>query len=909
MSSPLDLDLTAGARPGKAPVPGTAARAAAPRVTSPLDLDLALTGNAPPTPGQQARAAWAQTPEWKRLGEFALHGVNNIGAGLESILGVNPRGPLATRFDRAVERATGQGKPYPRPVINALERQHPGYNYGVKWPAEFAASMPLGEAAGALAGGVAGGLAPKVFGELPEGASLGARALAALPRSMATGAAYGVQQPTGHPLENAAIGALTMPLFEGALHGGATLAGGAAKGIENLWNGLTKPVLDDAAVDQRVGEYLRKLGAPESVTPRSTPEGVALPTAVHANDPTLLDLQGKERASTRAVPFNELAAQNNAAILQGMRGRLAPNADQGSISTAAHDLLQSAQARGRAAVRAAYAPFDAIKGGVYLEPGPVQKALGEAYGELLPTHQKMLPDEVRQVLEADRPLSLKNDIENLGARLSDAIGNTPPGTPASRALMMMRDALNKGAEDSPLANQPQRGALTYEAARASLPARNMAASDPAQDSILEWLAKHPQGISSEEALAQGLDPADLRSRLARVGIRRAFRQGGMSFDAAAEALHQAGYPVADAQGNYDPNVLLNSIDSELRGRPVYSVANTRQGAELAHEAAMATPATREPPDLTDLAHRAMQADPGTTQALLDGWTDDNPETLSRVQQGLRAIAEPPQAAEPITTWQTAKETNRQFRERFPQGTARDTEARSWLANWLTGGKEPTKFLSEAANGPRRSQAVLDAFEDPAEREQMRQLMVNHYTNRLIGLTNQGVPGLRTLNAPYLSLSRMTNAPLERVILNPDESDALDNYVRAAHDNAKITQRTMGGSSETASLLGHQAGKTNGLLGSGIVHAAAKIHPAVGALAHALLPDAASEGTADALQGRLTSSLLDPAVYNRVMGTAQPTPGLFRKLMQGGAQGALALGARAPAVALPVGLVPGLSGVR
>lgn len=115
--------------------------------------------------------------------------------------------------------------------------------------------------------------------------------------------------------------------------------------------------------------------------------------------------------------------------------------------------------------------------------------------------------------------------------------------------------------------------------------RNYAASDPTEDSILQYLAKHPRGLDSTEAAAQGLDPSQFNAPESMVGIKRAFRRGGMSFDQAAETLHQAGYPVADAQGNYDPNALLDAIDGELRGSPVYSMANTRRLAELEQAAA------------------------------------------------------------------------------------------------------------------------------------------------------------------------------------------------------------------------------------------------------------------------------------------------------------------------------------
>jgi hypothetical protein len=104
-------------------------------------------------------------------------------------------------------------------------------------------------------------------------------------------------------------------------------------------------------------------------------------------------------------------------------------------------------------------------------------------------------------------------------------------------------------------------------------------ADPRHDSILEFLARHPRGLDSEEARRQGIDPADMALSHAHVGIKRAFRKGGLSFDHAAEALHEAGYPVDDAQGHYSPNALLDKIDSELRGTKVYSSRNEARLSE------------------------------------------------------------------------------------------------------------------------------------------------------------------------------------------------------------------------------------------------------------------------------------------------------------------------------------------
>lgn len=95
------------------------------------------------------------------------------------------------------------------------------------------------------------------------------------------------------------------------------------------------------------------------------------------------------------------------------------------------------------------------------------------------------------------------------------------------------------------------------------------------ESLLKWLSKHSRGLSSEEAKLSGFDPADMRGGVTmsqgRVGVRGAFRRNGMTFDEAAEAAAEAGFPVTDARGSYDPNILQDLIDRELRGSPVYRI--------------------------------------------------------------------------------------------------------------------------------------------------------------------------------------------------------------------------------------------------------------------------------------------------------------------------------------------------
>lgn len=890
--------------PGSPQAPGPAGAApGAPDDSLLPDLTAYTSAPATATPGQQAAAIWANTPAWQKPLLFVGQGINDVGTGIDRLLGIPTGGPIPqANYGRYSVNADKQASPA---VWNALDAQHPGFNYLVKWPAELGMSAPLGEGAGALV--------EKALPELPAGANLLTRALYRAPAAVARGATYGVQQPGGSPGVNAAIGAVTGPVFEG----GASLAGKGlgmgAEGTQALWRKFFPKALTQPELDLVLARRIADQGLPTAVTVKPTPPGVELPTAVHSGNPKLMALQAAERISGTGTPFYEMAGANNSAIVNGLQQAMAPQADSSAISTTAHDLLQAAQKRAKAAVTAAYRPFDAVKGGVYLERAPVQRALQEARAGLLPAHQEGLPAKLQEVINATGPLHLTNDIEDLSARLNDAVRNAKPGTTAARAAIIMRDALNKGVEDAPLANQPELGALTYDPARNPLPGRNMAAPDPREDSILEFMAKHPKGLSFEEGAAQGLDPADMRSRLARVGIRRAFRQGGISLDQAAETLHQAGYPVADARGNYDPNVLLNAIDSELRGRPTYSTANTRQAAELDHEAATATAPARAAPgpsDLVAMIERAGQTSPEVARAAVEAWTDDEPETLARVYGALREGMAPKGVPEATELWQNAKATNKAFRDRFPQGTARDTEARQWLSRWLGGRKDSSRFLTEALISPARSQAVLDSLTDsPAEREQMRDLLRNGYVNRLLSATREGIPGTRTLNAEALTRARAQNSALERVLLNPQERATLDRYVQAAHDNQKILQRLHAGSSETAALRNYEKEKDHTLAAEVVKHGASALHPAAGFLLHVLPALAKNPGNEEALQRTLTSALLNPDVYNRVASATPPTPSGILKLLQGlAAPTRLAL-TRPATFAVPRGLGPALAGSR
>lgn len=119
----------------------------------------------------------------------------------------------------------------------------------------------------------------------------------------------------------------------------------------------------------------------------------------------------------------------------------------------------------------------------------------------------------------------------------------------------------------------------------SLPKRTREIN-PATDSLAEAVAKMG-GISREEAEAQGLDPAEFGKLGA--DIRRTFTKGGETFDGMAERLAEMGYPVQNEEGQYDPNVLLERLDSELAGERVFSAqgveADATQGQFESEQAA------------------------------------------------------------------------------------------------------------------------------------------------------------------------------------------------------------------------------------------------------------------------------------------------------------------------------------
>lgn len=195
----------------------------------------------------------------------------------------------------------------------------------------------------------------------------------------------------------------------------------------------------------------------------------------------------------------------------------------------------------------------------------------------------------------------------------------------------------------------------------SAPGKGPAGPSAARDSMLEFLARHSRGLNSDAAEAEGVDKADMSLHAAHFGIQRAFRKNGLSMDQAAEMLHEAGYPVADEQGHYDPNVMLDRIQDELGGQKSYSLHNPSGGLEVSQPVTPATPKAPPPPPvysgraiqylkmgLNDLKGEAEskgigaheQAALGNTSKALDSWLTKNVPVLKAADSAFKSMSGP-----------------------------------------------------------------------------------------------------------------------------------------------------------------------------------------------------------------------------------------------------------------------------
>lgn len=269
------------------------------------------------------------------------------------------------------------------------------------------------------------------------------------------------------------------------------------------------------------------------------------------------------------------------------------------------------------------------EGATFLQPARDPAAMDEARGVFMDVLKEHLGEEVTLDPEA--------------RRVAEVLGvPVPEEAPAAAPVVAPADEVRPPElpEVDPFASEPAKKP-------AALPPKNMKTSDAREDSILEYLAKHKRGISMDEARKQGLDPAEMKGPAAKVGIKSAFRRGGMTFDEAAAHLAEEGYPVKDSAGNYDPNLVLSAIDQELRGTPVHSIVNERialedeamlrDRAEIDIKIPDEKTTAPEVKDMAALEAHARALDNDRTTEIMESWEKDDPETIARVRKELEEI--------------------------------------------------------------------------------------------------------------------------------------------------------------------------------------------------------------------------------------------------------------------------------
>lgn len=295
-----------------------------------------------------------------------------------------------------------------------------------------------------------------------------------------------------------------------------------------------------------------------------------------------------------AAPGEALFNVSANAILGGLLGSLAPKVPRGTFAKLAEDLHAD------------------------LHPAPAEplKAVEPGTGIDLPKGpETLLPKRSALVAVTEGP-----------------VPEAPPGRPEPRYVAPRPEPPSPPRPGFTPEIEPQRMSLTEAIA------------------VTKGTSAEAHGLSFNEAIAQGLDPADLTA--ARFGSRRVFTKGGASFDEMAEALHQHGYPVQDEAGNYSPNALLDAIDKELRGKRQYSTAADDYLEALAeHEHATAHPEEPRAPYEAELERDARMLESKEAEHALPGEPAYvNPETESTM--GAAAARGP--TAERLTTGRGAQ---------------------------------------------------------------------------------------------------------------------------------------------------------------------------------------------------------------------------------------------------------------
>lgn len=248
-----------------------------------------------------------------------------------------------------------------------------------------------------------------------------------------------------------------------------------------------------------------------------------------------------------------------------------------------------------------------------------------------------------------------------GAGEAPAGQQVPGSEPVEGAQPTQGAPAAKTTESAPSSAESDEGPVTtVDMTRKGPPASPL---NPTKDHLLAAIAKSG-GLNSGEAKSiYGFDPADMRMAFGH-GIKRVFTKNGMKADQMAELLNQHGYPVQDEKGNYDAHVLMEQVEDSLRGKKVYST----HAADLAGDSAAAAheqtlkdaeadraagaqpedysfgtghdaPEDEYPDDFTpqmrvarDMADKAMQMDPETTEPVIERWGKDAITTTDAVKE-------------------------------------------------------------------------------------------------------------------------------------------------------------------------------------------------------------------------------------------------------------------------------------
>ena len=148
--------------------------------------------------------------------------------------------------------------------------------------------------------------------------------------------------------------------------------------------------------------------------------------------------------------------------------------------------------------------------------------------------------------------------------------------PEDQLLEMGRSLVERQAKrerDRTAANAPN------PQVRAERAHKKREALNPEVDDVLAAVAKLG-GIHRETAVAHGIDPAEMNTRVRRFGRNQIFTKEGAEPEAIAQILADHGYPVLNEDGNYTEDAIMSAVEEAMRGKRIVS----KQGIDREMEA-------------------------------------------------------------------------------------------------------------------------------------------------------------------------------------------------------------------------------------------------------------------------------------------------------------------------------------